>query len=202
MLQISTGMSFRPGAPTAATVHRAALFTNAWTKIRRPIDLPIGRFSFSTPSPVSSTPPRMSALTLEVSDRLETERSDGTPEVMTATHGRQLIGDAVDVFAFAAQVTVTPHRDTWARHLATTPDLAGSTAASRAIGRLFDPAVELDADRFEQLRSFCTRLLALRLSSMRRCSLRRHSSRRPPGMPAERDTSRSTHSAAFRARHR
>lgn len=162
MLQISNGRYFREGADLNETLHRAVLHTNGWTRRRQAIDLPFGRFEFSTVPDFTPAVPRVSAVTIEVVDRMEAERPDGTRDVMTSTHGREHIDAAAAVFAFAAGITLTRGREALDRSVPSSSDLAGSTAASRVMPRLFDPGVELVEGDIARVAEFGTRLLALK----------------------------------------
>jgi len=100
MLQIASGRFFRPGVPLNERIHRRTVYSNAWFLDQEPIPLPIGTILGSDEiGDVSSA-------MLEVVDRLEAKRPDGTDEFMIATSGEDLINDLADVMTFAMNRTV------------------------------------------------------------------------------------------------
>lgn len=155
MLQIVTGMYFRE-VPLNETTHRAVIYTNASSMSRDAVDLPIGKFLFATSfSPITS-------LTIEVIERLEALRPDGSDEFVLATGGTELIDDAADVFAFALNVS-------WSRNAALIERLVPRQLDGRPtrmpwsiLRRTFDPAVVLRDGDVAGARDFATKLLALR----------------------------------------
>lgn len=155
MLQISTGMYFRDGVPVNETTHRTAFYTNAWTLDQEAIDLPIGRFTFATGVEA------VTAVMIEVVDRLEAERPDGEPEFMLATGGSELLDDAATVFAFAADVTCARPLSLVERAVPTNLDSRRQHGPSSMLHRTFDPRVVLSDTDIEGVRDFSTKLLAL-----------------------------------------
>jgi hypothetical protein len=155
MLQIASGMYFRD-VPLNETTHRAVLYTNASSLSREPVELPIGRFMFATSlSPVS-------AVTLEVTERLETVKPDGSPEMMRATGGVELIDDAADVFAFVLNVSCSRNAALMERLVPERLDGRPTRMPWSILRRTFDPGVVLRDGDFEVARTFATKLLALR----------------------------------------
>lgn len=155
VLQIATGMYFRD-VPLHETVHRTVLYTNAWSLSREPVELPIGRLSFETaPKPVN-------AVAVEVIDRLESVRPDGTDEFIKATGGLELTNDVADVVAFALNVGMV-------RGLAQLESMVPHELDERPtrmpwgiLRRTFDPGVVIGETDAAQLRDFTEHLLALR----------------------------------------
>lgn len=138
------------------TTHRAVLYTNASTLARDPLDLPVGRFMFSTGF-ASVTP-----VTLEVTDRLEAVRPDGTNEFMAATGGIELIDDAADVFAFALNVSCSRNAALMERLVPQQLDGRPTRMPCGMLRRTFDPAIVIRDDDIADVGHFASRLLALR----------------------------------------
>ena len=158
MLQIASGMYFR-AVPLHETVHRATLYTNAHRLEPDAVELPIARLLFST------SLAHVSSMTVEVVDRLESERPDGQPEFMVATSGRELVADVATVLAFALNVTCSTDVDLVRRLVPEQLDRRPAAGApSNILRRTFDPNVVLKATDFVDVQDFCTRLLALRRS--------------------------------------
>lgn len=155
MLQIAAGVYFRAGVPINETNHRAVFYTNGSTLDQETIDLPIGRFTFATGvEPVT-------AVMVEVVDRLEAERPDGEPEFMIATGGTELIDDAATVFAFAANVTLARSLTQVERSIPRQLDARARNAPSNILRRTFDPRVLLHESDSEAVRTFSAQLLQL-----------------------------------------
>ncbi|HEV2974229.1 MAG TPA: hypothetical protein VGX69_04445 [Solirubrobacteraceae bacterium] len=94
MLQIVTKMYFRDGVPLHSTVHRAVLYTNLSRLRADRLELPVGELAWSSGvSPVSTT-------TLSVTEHLEAEEPDGSPSMLVATGGTDLLDDLADVLSF------------------------------------------------------------------------------------------------------
>ncbi|HEX2240993.1 MAG TPA: hypothetical protein VHJ82_07640, partial [Actinomycetota bacterium] len=98
MLQIVTGMYFRD-VPLRETRHRAVFYTNGTTFHADDVELPIGRFLFS-----SSIAP-VAPVAIEAVERLEAERPDGSPEARISTGGEELLADVAAAFAFSMNLT-------------------------------------------------------------------------------------------------
>jgi hypothetical protein len=155
MLQIATGMYF-DGGPMHETVHRAAFYTNAAALRADPIEVPFGRLLFASGiAPVT-------ALTLEVIDRLPVNGPDGEPSFMVATGGTELLDYAATVFAFWANVTCSRHLSLVERLVPRSVENSPSRGPSSILRRTFDPQVIILPEHFEGLREFCSDLLALR----------------------------------------
>lgn len=161
MLQISTGMYFKPGAPVHDYTHREVYFTNIGPIIDEekvssdPVGLPVGLFTFDT------TLGDVNSVMVEVVDRLEKLNEDGSPAVMVATGGTEHLDDAADVLAFALNVTIS--RDAaLVRRLVPTQIPAGpSRGAAGILRRTFDPGVVVRAEDLERASSFMEKLLSL-----------------------------------------
>lgn len=155
MLQIVTGMYFRD-VELYETTHRAVLYTNASTMSRDAIELPIGRFLFATSlSPVT-------ALTIEVIERLEAVRPDGSHDFMVATGGTELIDDVADVFAFALNVSCSRNPALMERLVPRELDGRPTRMPWSTLRRTFDPGVIIRDVNVADARDFATKLLALR----------------------------------------
>jgi hypothetical protein len=157
MLQIASGMYFRPGVPLHETLHRFTVYTNGLRIDSAPVEAPIASLRFSTGIIAPFAP-----VTVEVWDRLEAERPDGEPEFMVATSGEDLVADVATVLAFALNTTWSTDRDLVRRLVPNTlPDRPRSRPSSQLRGT-FDPQVLLSDDALADARAFSTRLLALR----------------------------------------
>jgi hypothetical protein len=157
MLQIASGMYFRPGVPLHETLHRFTVYTNGLRIDSAPVEAPIASLRFSTGIIAPFAP-----VTVEVWDRLEAERPDGEPEFMVATSGEDLVADVATVLAFALNTAWSTDRDLVRRLVPNTlPDRPRSRPSSQLRGT-FDPQVLLSDDALADARAFSTRLLALR----------------------------------------
>lgn len=154
MLQISTGMYFRDGIPINETTHRAAFYTNGSLLDREAIDLPIGRFTFATGIEA------VTAVMIEVVDRLEAERPDGKSEMMVATGGSELLDDAATVLAFAANITCARPLSLVERAVPADLDSRPRQVPSSMLRRTFDPRIVLTDTDVERVRTFTAKLLA------------------------------------------
>lgn len=155
MLQIATGMYFRKGVPIRETTHRAAFYTNAGTLRAETVELPIGKFSFA-----SGIAP-ITAVMVEVIDRMETEQPDGTPEFIVSSGGKELLADAATVFAFALNVSCARSLSLLERNVPRVLDATPSQAPSNTLRRTFDPQVFLTDSSFDEVRRFSKKLLSL-----------------------------------------
>ena len=155
MLQIATGMYFG-GRPMYETTHRAVYHSNATTLRPDPIDLPFGRLLFSSElAPIS-------AVTIEVVDRLPEVEVDGSSSFMVATGGTELLDDAAAVFSFWGNVTCSRHLSVVERLVPRATERSPSRNPSTVLRRTFDPRVMILPDEFDDLRRFGKGLLALR----------------------------------------
>lgn len=172
MLQIVTGMYFRD-VPLYETTHRAVLYTNASSLSRDAIDLPVGRFLFSTTmSPVT-------AVTIEAIERLEAVRPDGSDEFVRATGGTELINDAADVFAFALNVSCSRNAALMERFVPPQLDGRPTRMPWSILRRTFDPAVVIRDTDVTDATDFATKLLALRRTTSRQLCDRSEASSMP-----------------------
>lgn len=156
MLQIASGMYFRPDVPLHETLHRSTVYTNSYRIDRAPVELPIASLRFST----GMAP--FAPVGVEVWDRLEAERPDGEPEFLVATSGEDLVADVATVLAFAFNTTWSTDRDLVRRLVPNTPSGRPRGGPSSQLRRTFDPEVLLSADALADAAAFSARLLALR----------------------------------------
>lgn len=154
MLQIATGMYFG-GRPMYETTHRTVFHSNATTLRSDPVELPFGRLLFSS----GFTP--ISAVTIEVVDRLPEVQEDGSGSWMAATGGTELLDDVAAVFAFWGNVTCSRHLSVVERLVPRTAERSPSRGPSTVLRRTFDPQVMILPDEFDDLRRFGEGLLAL-----------------------------------------
>jgi hypothetical protein len=153
MLQIVTGMYFRD-VELRETRHRDVFYSNATRLHADDIELPIGRFLFT--SPIAPVTP----VTIEAVERLEAVRPDGTSDPHISTGGEELLGDVATVFAFAMNVTCS-------RNIALVERVVPKSVASgvayrrpsQILRRTFDPEVLISEDDIESAREFCSKLL-------------------------------------------
>jgi hypothetical protein len=155
MLQIASGMYFRPGVPLYETLHRFTVYTNGYRIDRAPIELPIASLRFST----GIAP--FAPVTVEVWDRLEAERSDGEAEFMIATSGDDLVADVAAVLAFVFNTTWSTDRDLVRRLVPSVRSERPRGGPPSQLRRTFDPEVQLTDEALADAAAFSSRLLAL-----------------------------------------
>ena len=156
MLQIVTGMYFRPGVRLNSTMHRAVLYTNRGFIRSEEIELPVGNLLPSTGFP------RVSTVTVSVTERLEAVRPDGTDDILIASSGKELIDDLADVLSFALNAVFSSDHDLVHRLVpASAADRRRSSASNQLRGTFDQLLIVTDAE-IEDLRGFMTRLLDLR----------------------------------------
>lgn len=153
MLQIVTGMYFRD-VPLRETRHRGVFYTNGTTFHADDVELPIGRFLFS-----SSIAP-VAPVTIEAVERLEAERSDGSPEARISTGGEELLADAAAAFAFSMNLTCSRNLSLVERVVPKSLDPGAYKRPSNILRRTFDPQVVINNAVIEEAREFCSKLLA------------------------------------------
>lgn len=156
MLQIASGMYFRPGVERYETLHRATVYSNCFRIGEAPVVLPFATLRFST----GFAP--FAPATVEVWDRLEAERPDGVPEFLKATSGQDLVNDVAAVLAFALNTTWSTDRDRVRRLVpaALSEPLRGGPSSQ--LRRTFDSQVLVTDEDLADVAAFSTRLLALR----------------------------------------
>ena len=156
MLQIVTGMYFRPGVRLNSTVHRAVLYTNRGFIRSEEVELPVGKLLPSTGFPQVST------VTVSVTERLEAVLPDGRDDILIASGGTELIDDLADVVSFALNAVFSRDHDLVHRLVpAWSADRRRSSASSQLRGT-FDQLLTVTDAEIEDVRGFMTRLLALR----------------------------------------
>lgn len=156
MLQIASGRFFRPGVRLNETIHRRTVYSNAWFLGQDPIPLPVGTIIGSDDiGDVSSA-------MLEVVDRLEATRPDGTDDFMIATSGEDLINDLADVMTFALNRTVSTDHDLVHRLVPQVGDTRRRRGAASLFPSLFEPMATVQPDELTDLKQFMDQLLALR----------------------------------------
>lgn len=153
MLQIVTGMYFRD-VPLRETKHRGVFYSNATTLHADDVELPIGRFLFT-----SSIAP-VAPVTIEAIERLEAERPDGTSEMLISTGGEELLGDAATVFAFSMNLTCSRNFSLVERVVPKSLSPGSYRRPSNILRRTFDPEVVVTDTDIEEAREFCSKLLA------------------------------------------
>lgn len=153
MLQIVTGMYFRD-VPLRQTKHRGVFHSNATTLHADDVELPIGRFLFT-----SSIAP-VAPLTIEAIERLEAEGPDGTSEMLISTGGEELLGDAATVFAFSMNATCSRNLSLVERAVPKNLSLGGYRHPSKILRRTFDPALLITEATIDEASEFCSKLLA------------------------------------------
>ena len=146
MLQIASGMYFRPGVPLHETLHRATLYSNMSRLDRNPVELPICTLRFSTG--LTAFQP----VTVEVWDRLEAERPDGEAEFLVATSGEDLVQDVAAVLAFALNTTWSTDYDLVRRLVPEALSEQPRHLPSNQLRRTFDPQVMLTDKMVEDRR--------------------------------------------------
>jgi hypothetical protein len=153
MLQIVTGMYFRD-VELRETKHRGVFYSNGTTLHADDIELPIGRFLFS-----SSIAP-VTPVTIEAVERLEAVRPDGTPEMLISTGGEELLNDAATVIAFSLNLTCSRNLSLVERVVPKSPTPGEYRRPSNILRRTFDPEVVISATDIEKATEFCSKLIA------------------------------------------
>lgn len=157
MLQIASGRFFRPGVPLNERIHRRIVYSNAWFLDQDPIALPVGTIIGSDDIG------EVTSATLEVVDRLETTRPDGTDELLIATSGEELINDLADVMTFALNRTVSTDHDLVHRLVPHVGDTRRRRrGAASLFPKLFEPMATVQPDELTDLKQLMDELLALR----------------------------------------
>ncbi|MBB4087086.1 hypothetical protein [Sphingomonas carotinifaciens] len=160
MLQLVQGMYFRD-VPLTDTVHRGILYTNLRAfGDREPIDLPFGRLLPSTAMH------GVGSMTIEARERLEAETESGSPEVLVATSGEQLIDEIAAVVSFCLNVVCVRDFE-MARRLISTSDRPthqrfGSVSILR---QTFDATIVLSDESIADLTQFFESLTGLQRKS-------------------------------------
>jgi hypothetical protein len=161
MLQIATGMYFRPDVPMYETTHRDVFFTNIGaitgrsTSSSSPVELPVGQFSFSTSLGA------VGSVMVEVVDRLEQLNEDGSESFHAATGGTEHLDDAADVLAFALNVTVSRDAGLVRRLVPDKVSNGRTRGAAGILRRTFDPGVMLVEQEIAAAAAFMEQLLSL-----------------------------------------
>jgi hypothetical protein len=158
MLQIVTGMYFRPGVSLNSTVHRAVLYTNRGFLRGDEVELPVGRFLPSTGFSLVST------VTLSVSERLEAVLPDGSNATLIATSGTELIDDLADVLSFALNAVFSRDHDLVHRLVGDQTAQRRRLSAPNQLRGTFDQLLFVTDAEIDDVRQFMTRLVALRRS--------------------------------------
>ncbi|MCF6378161.1 hypothetical protein L2K70_11160 [Nocardioides KLBMP 9356] len=154
MLQVSAGRFFRDDAPLNETTHRYTAYGNAFFPGSDPVSLPVG-----TVIPSSDTG-AVSSVMLEVVDRLEKKRADGTDDYLIATGGTDLVDDLAHVMTFAMNRTFSRDHDQ-VRRLVMGNGAARGRSARDLFPGLFEPRQVITAEELADLRAFMEDLLAL-----------------------------------------
>ncbi|MBD58512.1 MAG: hypothetical protein CL808_00080 [Citromicrobium sp.] len=158
MLQIVQGAYFRP-VPLTDTLHRGVLYTNLRTFDHQALEFMFGRLLPSTAFDGLRT------LTVEARERLETLSLNGTPEVLVATSGDQLLDEIADVIAFQLNVVCVRDPNTARRLIALGDGEAARRRGPASILRqTFDATVILKDEAIAELEAFVRELVALERS--------------------------------------
>lgn len=150
MFQIVQGMYFRP-VPLTNTTHRQVYYTNLSFQRNVIVDAPFGRLLPSTEFSGIHT------LTVEAKEQLETMRLDGTPEVLVATGGDQLLDEIADVVSFCLNAVCVRDLDMARRLVATAP--GARFGPSAMLRQTFDADRQVSAEEIADLTSFVATLV-------------------------------------------
>lgn len=153
MLQIVTGMYFRD-VELRERKHRGVFYTNGTTLHADDIELPIGRFLFTS----SITP--VAPVTVEAIERLEAVRPDGKSDPHVSTGGAELLNDAATVFAFSLNLTCSRNLSLVERVVPRSLTPGAYRHPSNILRRTFDPQLVISDAEVERARQFCSKLLA------------------------------------------
>ncbi len=155
MLQIATGIYFRPGARLHETTHRTTAYSNGFRIDRDPVVLPFATLHFDT-GIAPFTP-----VAIEVVDRLEATDADGQSFGMVATGGEEIIDDAATLLAFTTNTTWSTDRDLVRRLVPPARSDRPVRGPASQLRRTFDPQVLLTDDDLADVAAFGSQLLAL-----------------------------------------
>jgi hypothetical protein len=155
MLQISAGRYFRPEVPINERTHRRTVYTNAWFPDPTPTNLPVGKITGSTALGHAST------AMIEVTDRLEAQRWDGSDDFMVATGGDDLIDDIAYVVTFVLNRTFSRNHDQVHRLVHPSGVANRREGAASQFPQLFDPGQVIQPGEWDDLKQFMTDLLEL-----------------------------------------
>lgn len=162
VLQIVTKMYFRKGVDLHTWTHREVLYTNRWVLPAELVTLPVGELLPST----SSSP--VLPVTLTVTEYLEAEYPDGTPSMLIATGGHDLIDDLADVLSFKLDAVFHRDHDLVTRLVPTTTNASRPSPAAKHFRRTFEPSRVVEEAELAELRSFFEHLLGLERSYFER----------------------------------
>lgn len=152
MLQISNGIYFDSDDPYE-TVHRRVVYTNGIRVRAEDIELPIGILRFTNGHG------GVRPIVVEAVDRLEKTAADGSPSLHVATGGDELIDDVIDVVAFGLDVVVLADPDLTQRVVDGVAH--GARRRGKLLRRILEPGRFISDEEITELRSLCTKLLAL-----------------------------------------
>lgn len=154
MLQIASGMYFRPGVSLHETLHRFTFYTNGYRIDGEPIELPIASLRFSTA--IASFSP----VTVEVLDRLEAERPVASRSCWSPPAARSSSRMSRPCWR-PSSTPPGPPITTWCTGLCRMCFLIVHAAGPWSeLRRTFDPTVLLTDDTLADAAAFFTRLLA------------------------------------------
>ena len=156
MLQIVTGMYFRPDVPQNSWLHRDVLYTNRGLLSSEEIELPVGKLLPSTRFQSVST------VTVSVTERLEAVLPDGKRDIRIATSGTELIDDLGDVLSFALNAVFSRDHNLVHRLTPDSTAYRGRSSASNQLRGTFDPLLTVTDAEIRDVRRFMTKLLELR----------------------------------------
>lgn len=176
MLQISSGRLFRPDVPLNEHTHRRTVHTNASFPGVAKVELPVGVVTGSTDvSPISTA-------FLEVVERLEAVRLDGTNEFMVATSGDELIDDLAYVMTFAMNLTFSRDYDVVHRLIPLAIGTGPRRGATGLFPGLFDPLQAVQPEQTDDLRQFMDDLISLTREDFKRVCASSGTQSMPPGV--------------------
>jgi hypothetical protein len=159
MLQIVSGMYFRPGIRLYSTLQRSVLYTNREFLGKDEIDLPVGSLL-----PSSGYQP-VKTITVSVTERLEAVLPDGTHDIRISSGGVELIDDLADVLSFALNAVFARDYDLVQRLLSSSRAHHGRSPVPSQLRGTFDTHLVVTDGEIEDLRNFMTNLLALQRSA-------------------------------------
>ncbi len=155
MLQIVTKMYFREGVPLHSTVQRDILFTNRDFLRSATVELRIAELA---PSTTSSA---VSSVAVAVTEFLEAENEDGTPSILVATSGEELIDDLAAVLSFGLNAVFSRDTDLVRRLVLKSLAGPGRRHPNELFRWTFDPGRFVSEEELDAFRAFFDSLLGL-----------------------------------------
>jgi hypothetical protein len=133
LLQISTGKYFRD-VRLHVTTHQRVLFTNANFLNRSSVELPLGQLF-----PSDEIGASVSTVAVQMTERLEAVRPDGSDEFLVSTGGNEMLDDLAYVLSFALNTTFSRDHDLVRRLVPNSMETRDRSSPTQILGDLRPP---------------------------------------------------------------